>query len=226
METTSITSTNSAQTGVASGPTTEAPDAADALSSDFETFLVLLTAQLNNQDPLNPVDSQDFATQLATFSGVEQQVKTNDLLTSLTQTMNLSSLADMAGWVGMEARVSGAVQFSGTPIEIYPQLPSFAETAQLVVSNAQGAEVQRINIPVSEDPIEWAGTFPDGTPIPSGAYSLTVEAFSQNELVNVGSVEHFAEVSEVRATDTGSLVVLQGGATVAATEVTGLRQPA
>ena len=47
------------------------------LSSDFETFLKMLTVQLENQDPLNPVDSADYAVQLATFSGVEQQVQTN-----------------------------------------------------------------------------------------------------------------------------------------------------
>jgi flagellar basal-body rod modification protein FlgD len=50
------------------------------ISSDFETFLKMLTVQMQNQDPLNPVDSSDYATQLATFSGVEQQVQTNDLL--------------------------------------------------------------------------------------------------------------------------------------------------
>jgi flagellar basal-body rod modification protein FlgD len=54
-----------------------------ALTSDFETFLRMLTVQMKNQDPLNPIESSDFAVQLATFSGVEQQVKTNDLLTKL-----------------------------------------------------------------------------------------------------------------------------------------------
>ena len=47
---------------------------AAVLSSDFETFLKMLTTQMQNQDPLNPVDSTDYATQLATFSSVEQQV--------------------------------------------------------------------------------------------------------------------------------------------------------
>ena len=50
------------------------------ISSDFETFLRMLTVQMQNQDPLNPIQSSDFAVQLATFSGVEQQVRTNDLL--------------------------------------------------------------------------------------------------------------------------------------------------
>ena len=58
--------------------TSIAPSSNSALSSDFETFLKMLTVQMENQDPLNPVDSADFAVQLATFSSVEQQVLTND----------------------------------------------------------------------------------------------------------------------------------------------------
>ena len=53
------------------------------ISSDFNTFLKMLTTQLKNQDPLNPMDNSEYAVQLATFSGVEQQVKTNTLLESL-----------------------------------------------------------------------------------------------------------------------------------------------
>lgn len=55
-----------------------------ALTSDFDTFLRMLTVQMQNQDPLDPVDSADYAVQLATFSGVEQQVRTNELLTELS----------------------------------------------------------------------------------------------------------------------------------------------
>ena len=54
-------------------------------SSDFTTFLKLLTAQLRNQDPLKPLDSTEFVAQLATFSSVEQQVKTNDTLATIQQ---------------------------------------------------------------------------------------------------------------------------------------------
>ena len=70
-------------TGKALNPATDSTRA--EVSSDFETFLKMLTVQMQNQDPLNPVDSSDYAIQLATFSGVEQQVKTNDLLASLGQ---------------------------------------------------------------------------------------------------------------------------------------------
>ena len=54
-----------------------------ALASNFETFLTLLTTQMKNQDPLSPMDSNQFTAQLTQMAGVEQQLLTNDLLTSL-----------------------------------------------------------------------------------------------------------------------------------------------
>src|SRR6056297_3909166 len=97
------------------GPTTTRPSVAapepragaEALSSDFETFLLMLTTQMQNQDPLNPLESSEFAVQLATFSGVEQQVKTNDLLGSLLSGLASSGMAQMASWIGREARTDG-----------------------------------------------------------------------------------------------------------------------
>ena len=70
--------TTSAPAPATYAPTTET--APNVISSDFETFLKMLTVQMENQDPLNPTDSSEYAMQLATFSGVEQQVLTNDLL--------------------------------------------------------------------------------------------------------------------------------------------------
>lgn len=83
------------------------------ISTDYQMFLKMLTAQMKNQDPLNPIDSTDYATQLATFSGVEQQVKTNDLLTSLTGQLGVSGMGQLASWVGMEARAAVAVPYQG-----------------------------------------------------------------------------------------------------------------
>ena len=99
-----------------------APPPADpgAISSDFNTFLRMLTVQMKNQDPLDPIDSADYAVQLATFSGVEQQVKTNDLLAALSGQMAISGLAEMAGWVGREARAAMPGSFDGSPITISP----------------------------------------------------------------------------------------------------------
>ena len=79
--------TNTTQTPAATQNTTS------QITSDFDTFLKLLTTQMTNQDPLNPVDSTQFATQLAQFSAVEQQTKTNSLLQGLTSQMALLGMA-------------------------------------------------------------------------------------------------------------------------------------
>ena len=66
------------------------------ITSDFTTFLKMLTTQMQNQDPLNPIDSTDYAAQLATFSGVEQQVRTNSLLADLGTQFGLMGMAQLA----------------------------------------------------------------------------------------------------------------------------------
>ena len=95
---------------------------AEGLASDFETFLKMLTAQARYQDPLEPIDSTEYAAQLAQFSMVEQQVQTNDTLSALMGQMGTSGMAALAGWVGMEARVQSPVYFDGQPITVQPKL--------------------------------------------------------------------------------------------------------
>ena len=108
------------------------------ISSDFETFLKMLTVQMQNQDPLNPVDSSDYAVQLATFSGVEQQVQTNDLLRSLMGQLGAAGMADFAGWVGMEARTNLPVTFAGSPVQLSVAPAASADAAALVVTDEGG----------------------------------------------------------------------------------------
>ncbi|GFE64424.1 flagellar hook capping FlgD N-terminal domain-containing protein [Litoreibacter roseus] len=203
---------------------TKAETDTDVVTSDFETFLTLLTAQLENQDPLNPVESQDFATQLATFSGVEQQVKTNDLLESLNTQVMSSGLGEMAGWVGMSARVSADGYFDGTPIEIVPDPPTFADSAQLVVKNAAGEVVQRSPIDLSGETLEWAGVQDNGQPFASGRYAFSVEAYSNGEVIEEETPDIYARVTEVRNENGQQIVVLSGDIKLPAGEVTGLRE--
>ena len=78
------------------------------ISADFETFLKMLTTQMENQDPLNPVDAGEYASQLAMFSSVEQQVLTNDLLKDMTTKITDNAFQAMASWIGNEALAEAA----------------------------------------------------------------------------------------------------------------------
>lgn len=104
-------------------------DTSTSTGAEFDTFLKMLTAQLKNQDPLNPMEGTDFAVQLATFSGVEQQTQTNKLLNQLvTQLGNGGGLGQTANWIGKEARTTEPVWFGDTALtlDVNPDLRPIA----------------------------------------------------------------------------------------------------
>ena len=98
-----------------------------AINSDFDTFLKMLTAQMRNQDPLNPVESADFAVQLATFSSVEQQVQTNELLSDLGAQMTTLGMGQLSGWIGLEAEARAPARFTGDPVSLGATVDPSAE---------------------------------------------------------------------------------------------------
>jgi len=208
------------------GTDSQSSGSSTQISSDFETFLRMLTVQMQNQDPLNPVDSTDYAVQLATFSGVEQAVLTNDLLKSLSAQMTTSGLADMANWVGKEARAATFAHFEGEPITITPNPSVIADRAEIIVRAENGSEVQRISIQPTDDPIEWAGVGEGGEPYADGLYSFETVSYANNEVIAQTPIEIYSQVTEVRNTDSGTVLVLEGGVSIDAESVTALRDPA
>lgn len=197
------------------------------LGSDFETFLRMLTTQIQNQDPLSPMQSTEFAAQLATFASVEQQVRANEQLAGLSAQLGVSTMAQLANWIGMEARISAPVQFDGAPVTLAPNPPLLAEKVQLVVRDARGAEVQRLDMPVSSAPIDWVGTDSFGDPLPAGLYRFELESFSGGQMLALQPVEHYATVREARGNGSGGIdLVFAGGVTVPAANASALRRPA
>jgi len=192
-------------------------------TSDYDTFLKMLTTQMQNQDPLNPIDSADYAVQLATFSGVEQQTKTNQLLETLTSRFDLLGMSELAGWVGNEARADVPVQFSGDPVTIAPEPDAKADRAVLVVRNSAGSVVSRDELVLPARPFDWQGTDMRGAALPAGRYSLSVESYAGDTQLGTKAVESFARIDEVRGGAGGTRLVLAGGAEVAASAVTALR---
>ncbi len=197
--------------------------AKSSISSDFDTFLRMLTTQIQNQDPTDPINSADFAVQLATFSGVEQQTKTNELLTNLTSRMNAGGLADLAGWVGMEARAKAPAYFHGEPIAIWPQPDSTADKAQVVVKNSFGGEVGRYDIDLSTEPVSWSGKDAAGADVPDGLYTFHVESFKSGSLLNSTQAEVYSLITEARIEEGQTVLVLLGNAKLKSADVTSLR---
>lgn len=196
-----------------------------ALSSDFETFLKMLTAQLQNQDPLNPLQSTDFAVQLATFAGVEQQVRSNDLLAGLSDQMALVGVTQLAGWVGMEARVTAPFSYKGTPVTLHGSAEPGADRADLVIRNAAGTELYRGALPPGADSVAWAGTDSAGAPLPPGIYTGSVESFLGKDRIATQMTEVYARITEVRVEDGLAVMVLDNGLKASIADIGGLRAP-
>jgi len=196
-----------------------------ALSSDFETFLKMLTTQMRNQDPLNPVESSDFAVQLATFSTVEQQVLTNDLLAGLGAQMGALGLGQLSGWIGLEAEAKTPVAFDGTPVPLTATVDPLADAAQLVVTNAAGIIVQRQDIAPQSGRITWAGRDPAGLPLQSGTYQVSVQSLAEGEVIARHDAHIHSRITEARQEGGETRLVLANGQTVPASAVLGLRPP-
>ncbi|TCP39120.1 flagellar hook capping FlgD N-terminal domain-containing protein [Rhodovulum marinum] len=219
----SVTSATTTATTATAAAETKTGNA--AISSDFETFLKMLTVQMTNQDPLNPIESSDYAVQLATFSGVEQQVQTNDLLKTLTETLGGAGLSQYGDWVGMEGRAKVPAVFDGSPITVLPKPSTEADAAQLVVRDANGTEVQRQSIGTSAAAIEWTGTGVNGAALAEGTYSFVVESFLDGARIAESAAEVYVPITEVRSDASGVTLVFEGGGEASASSVSALRQP-
>ena len=203
-----------------------APAPRQAISADFDTFLKMLTTQMQNQDPLNPIDSADYAVQLATFSGVEQQMKTNQLLDDLASQFGVMGMSQLAAWVGQEARSAAPVFKGAGPVSITYSANTQADRAVLAVKDKAGNVVAREDVPLSSAPYQWLGADAAGNPLPQGIYSLTLQSYRGDEQIGSPTeVESYARIVEARGGANGTALVLEGGIEVAATKVTALRVP-
>ena len=151
------------------------------LASNFETFLTLLTSQLKNQDPLSPVDSNQFTAQLTQMAGVEQQLLTNDLLKGLLAAQGGGGLAGAATYIGKDATAAwSATKFTDGEATWSYELASNASSATLQVLDGSGRVVWEGDAPEKATGVHdftWDGKATSGNDGQDGqVYSLRVVA--------------------------------------------------
>lgn len=192
-----------------------------AAGSDFTMFLKMLTTQMQNQNPLNPVEAADFAVQLATFSGVEQQVQTNHYLARLTERA-LSE--DVATWLGAQVAADGQIRITGDPFLLHlPAAPDGTTHRDVVLATPLGQEVARFPLPVDQitlgiDPSSVAN-------LSNGHYHASVQDFDGDDLVQTAQAAQFATVTEVRKGPAGTQLVLVTGEVIDPASVLAARRP-
>ena len=136
------------------------------LASNFETFLTLLTTQMKNQDPLSPLDSNQFTAQLTQMAGVEQQLLTNDLLTSLLSAQSAGGLDNASNYIGKSVTAAWtATEFNDGKATWAYELGADADKATLQVVDSKGAVVWEGAAPDKTSGLHtfnWDGTLKDG----------------------------------------------------------------
>jgi flagellar basal-body rod modification protein FlgD len=210
-----------------SSTTTAASNSArTSLTSNFETFLTLLTTQLQNQDPLSPLDSAEFTNQLVQYSGVEQQLQTNDLLTSLTDLTRASAGGTAVSYLGRTVTAetpNAALAATGDATWNY-ELPRAAESTTLRVVNANGRTVATLDgeTGAGAHVATWNGRDVSGARAPAGTYRLVVESLDPAKRVVAASVSQTGIVDGVDMTGATPMLSI-GGLSVPLTQIGRIR---
>ncbi len=154
-----------------------------SLADDFDTFLVLLTEQLKNQDPLSPLDSNEFVGQLVQFSGVEQQINQNRNLESLISLNAINSATSAVGFIGKEVDVLGPTTdlVNGSARWTYASANG-ATAVSILVKDANGKIVFQTegDTGSGDHSFNWDGRDNIGTLLADGSYDLEVSALDAN----------------------------------------------
>jgi flagellar basal-body rod modification protein FlgD len=149
------------------------------LAGNFQTFLTLLTTQLQNQNPLSPLDTNQFTQQLVQFAGVEQQLKTNDQLTTLVAMQQTAQSTQALTFVGKTAVVDGSTAALTNGSATWDLSVPTNSNVKISITNSTGQTVFSNSYSVSAGkthPFAWNGKGNDGTQWPDGQYKLTATA--------------------------------------------------
>lgn len=167
--TTPLPSSNSSNSSLSS-------TSGSTLAGNFQTFLQMLTTQLQNQNPLDPLDTNQFTQQLVQFASVEQQLKTNDQLSSLVALQQTTQATQALTFVGKTAVVDGSTAaLSNSSATWVLDVPS-SGTMKVHITNSSGQTVfsGSYSVTAGKDQVfNWNGQGTDGSQLPAGKYTLT-----------------------------------------------------
>ncbi|ADU11948.1 flagellar hook assembly protein FlgD [Asticcacaulis excentricus] len=213
---TSVSSSTASTTSSASSAATS------SLGTTYETFLSLLTAQLKNQDPLSPMDSTEWTSQLVQYSSVEQQIKTNDYLSTLVAQSG-GSLSSAVNYIGKSITAdTNTTTLSGGVATWDYTLGSDASSVTVTVTDSDGNIVYKdssAGTSAGKHEFGWDGTTSTGATADEGLYNLTIEALDGSGNAISHSVTVTGTVTSV-SEEEGEVVLGVGTNKVALSDVT------
>lgn len=164
--------------GSSSASSTGTSTSSASIAATFDQFLTLLTTQLQNQNPLDPLDTNQFTQQLVQFAGVEQQLKTNSQLEALVTQGKSQSVPAAAGFVGMKLIADGSTSTLANNQASWSLKSPAAGTATFTVTDKNNKTVytETKKITAGQQSFTWNGKDQNKTTYPAGDYRLSVAA--------------------------------------------------
>lgn len=167
------------------------PSGSAGLTETFDNFLMLLTTQLQNQDPLSPLDTNQFTEQLVQFSGVEQSIRTNDKLDDLIALQSGNQMSAAVGYIGKSVKAeSSRLSLQDGQATIVYGLAENAATTSIVISDDAGRTLRVLagETTAGLKELTWDGTDGLGNDQPDGIYNLQVNALdAEGQLISVAT---------------------------------------
>ena len=169
------------------------------LAQNFDQFLTLLTAQLKNQDPTSPMDTNQFTSQLVQFASVEQQMKQNDTLTSLVSNTNNTNAIGALNFVGHHVTASGTkTALTSGSADWILDAPR-AGPATISITDSKGAKVYSATKALAggQQTFHWDGKNAAGVTLPDGLYSIAVDGKAIDQSAITVSTQIYGKVDGV-----------------------------
>jgi flagellar basal-body rod modification protein FlgD len=157
----------------------QASKAKNTIAGSFDTFLSLLTTQLKNQNPLEPLNTNEFTAQLVQFAGVEQGIQTNQNLENLLSLTTASTLTGAVGFIGKAITAEGVTaEFDGAQAAWSYSVPKDSPDAEITIFDSAGKVVfnEKTTLEAGNQTLTWTGRTADGTQAPAGTYRVAITA--------------------------------------------------
>lgn len=173
-----MTVSNTSSSTTTNGTNSTVTGQSSSIANNFDQFLTLLTTQLKNQSPLDPLDTNQFTAQLVQFAGVEQQLKTNETLSTLLSLNSAQMATSAVGFIGSTITADGATtKLTEGEAEWKINVPR-GGAATITIKDADGSIVRTAttSLVAGDQDYKWDGKTSTGAAAPEGAYTITVDA--------------------------------------------------
>ncbi len=191
--------TQTAQSAASQTSETKGSGSEAFVGEEFNNFLKLLTAQLRHQDPLSPLDSTQFVEQLASFSSLEQQVRSNTSLESMASMIGDIHAMFASDWLGKTVTVESSwVPYSGNTIEYGVNAPDEATNAVVNIANSAGEVVYSAPLDLSQERQTWDGRLASGGAAASGEiFEFGIDLYAGDAYLGTVAPQVVTKVTDV-----------------------------